>query len=493
MLRRLSALCRYLIFFVIIVLALARINAALEEKGLEYQYYSPYVTHDGFYATPQDTLDVVFVGSSHVFYSFIPQELYDQYGITSFNLGTPAQSVVTSYYWLEEMFKTQHPKVVVYEAFTIPWVPMSYYEPHARTAMSGMRWSLTRLNMATALADWYGEDPLEYVLSNIKFHSRWDSLTQGDFTGYSCPRELRGYLPVNWWCNEEYEPFAADAEGDPVSIPETSLDYLDRIQSLCAMNGAKLVLTTVPSKEWFPPQYKAVAAYASEHGLDYYDLNLPDAYEEIGYDYSRDSHDFGGHANISGATKLTTWLGKLLTEQYGLQGHEAQEFEDTHDLWQDIKDEMDLRNTFNWKDWVDSIDTEKYACFVLKGPNTAEEVQNALTERLQKMGVKTDGEAFVSVVGTDSDGTALKRTKEKKTKKVKMFGSLGEGTTFYTIGISGDEPSLLLTYQEGVEQERIPDDADEGISIIVYDPKHQVIVDGGVIRLDEEEHIVLRR
>lgn len=61
----------------------------------------------------KDTVDVLFLGSSHGVTSFLPQELYNQYGITGYNLGCEQQGMVTSYYWLKEALRYQSPKAVV--------------------------------------------------------------------------------------------------------------------------------------------------------------------------------------------------------------------------------------------------------------------------------------------------------------------------------------------------------------------------------------------
>ena len=45
--------------------------------------------------------------------------------------------------------------------------------------------------------------------------------------------------------------------------------------------------------------------------------------EEIGIDYQTDTYDAGLHMNLDGATKLTTWFGRLLAEEHGLEDHRS--------------------------------------------------------------------------------------------------------------------------------------------------------------------------
>ena len=57
-------------------------------------------------------------------------------------------------------------------------------------------------------------------------------------------------------------------------------------------------------------------AYAAEKGLSY--INFLELQEETGIDYATDTYDGGLHMNLSGAEKLSHWLGAWLTREVGL-------------------------------------------------------------------------------------------------------------------------------------------------------------------------------
>ena len=65
------------------------------------------------YEEPRDSLDVVFVGSSHILNGAFPLELWHEYGIVSNNLGQHGQSIPISYYMVQEAIRTQHPGCIV--------------------------------------------------------------------------------------------------------------------------------------------------------------------------------------------------------------------------------------------------------------------------------------------------------------------------------------------------------------------------------------------
>lgn len=57
--------------------------------------------------------------------------------------------------------------------------------------------------------------------------------------------------------------------------------------------------------------------YASKYDLDY--INFLNLVDEIGIDYNTDTYDQGLHMNLSGAEKCADYLGKFLSETYGLK------------------------------------------------------------------------------------------------------------------------------------------------------------------------------
>ena len=70
-----------------------------------------------FYQLDKNTVDVLFLGSSHGVSSFSPPKLYDDYSIRSYNLSSELQSLLVSYYWLKEALRYQTPKVVVLDTY----------------------------------------------------------------------------------------------------------------------------------------------------------------------------------------------------------------------------------------------------------------------------------------------------------------------------------------------------------------------------------------
>ena len=114
MLKKTFDLFRYLISTVIIVAVFIFSYLVLSTtfKGEEVD------ENNSFHNLPENTMDVIVLGSSHAQYSFSPAFFYQDTGLFSYVLGTQCQPLEVSYSMLKEALKTQSPKTVILEVFT---------------------------------------------------------------------------------------------------------------------------------------------------------------------------------------------------------------------------------------------------------------------------------------------------------------------------------------------------------------------------------------
>ena len=106
-----------LILLVLLFMRLA--DRVLIPKYYYNNKWSTTATYHGFYEIKDDTVDVLFLGSSHAACAFNPQVLYNEYGITSYNLGCEQQNLLLSYYWLKEALRSQKPRAVVLDSYIL--------------------------------------------------------------------------------------------------------------------------------------------------------------------------------------------------------------------------------------------------------------------------------------------------------------------------------------------------------------------------------------
>ena len=276
--------------------------------------------------------DVIFVGDCEVYENFSPITMWEQYGITSYIRGSAQQMIWQSYYLMEETFRYETPKVMVFNVLS-----MKYDTPHStkdsdqreaynRMTLDGMRWSKSKWNAVKAsMTDqekaWEGQ--WSYVFPLLRYHDRWSELTAEDFQ-YLFKKEQvsdNGYL-----MQTDIRPVTDEYVERPLSdytFGENSYYYLDKMVELCKSHGTQLVLIKAPSLSpvWWDEWDQQIVEYAQEHDLLY--INLLEVQDAIGIDWSTDTYDAGLHLNIYGAEKLSSYFGKILVERCGVEDHRS--------------------------------------------------------------------------------------------------------------------------------------------------------------------------
>lgn len=244
---------------------------------------------NGILSEKKNTIDVIFLGDSECYSTFIPLQIWKEQGITSYVCGTSDQVLSYSYELLAKSVKKQNPKVVVLETNAI------FREVTSTKAF---------LNKA------------EGLFSVFKYHDRWKllqpkSMRFNDAKTYD--RRSKGYL-----FNMSVSPADVGEYMKPDDSRETiskdNIKYITKLRDYCKKNNAELVLVSVPStKNWNCSKHNAVSDMAKNLGIDYVDMNT--LREEIPIDWKTDTRDKGDHLNYLGAVKATEYFGKYLEEK----------------------------------------------------------------------------------------------------------------------------------------------------------------------------------
>jgi hypothetical protein len=138
--KKLKNIIGVLIFLTIFVMVFYVVDTTLK-----FKYADGILTIEDFYHYPDNSIDVLLLGSSHVGVNIDTIQLNEEFGIASYNLWGSVQPTWNSYYYLKEALKTQKPKVVVLEGFL---TSQDYeYMDYSRIIKNtlGMKWSLNKL------------------------------------------------------------------------------------------------------------------------------------------------------------------------------------------------------------------------------------------------------------------------------------------------------------------------------------------------------------
>lgn len=289
------------------------------------------------YESAGDAHDVIFVGDCEIYEGIVPAVLYEQYGITSYVRGSSQQTVWQSYHILEDTLKKEPDvKVVVFNVLAIKYGETPR-EEISRMTLEDMPWSLSKLNAIRASMT-KDESLASYFLPILRYHDRWSSLTAEDVKRTFAKHEditHQGYLmqtvivPVDPTDNRKPDALIDSA------LPARSMEYLEKMRTLCEQHGAELVLVKAPTNSvkyyWYDEWDAQIVDYAKDKNLTYYNFVGMD--EELGLDWSRDTYDAGLHLNVYGAEKFTVYLGGLLQSEHGVTDRRGDATLDA--LWQE--------------------------------------------------------------------------------------------------------------------------------------------------------------
>ena len=103
------------------------------------------------YRQPEDSVDVLAVGTSLTYAGINTNVLWSEFGIASYNLCSAEQPFWVSYYTIKEVLKTQHPRVILLDAK--PSIYERDYTKRGRTILStyGIRGLENRMGAIMAI------------------------------------------------------------------------------------------------------------------------------------------------------------------------------------------------------------------------------------------------------------------------------------------------------------------------------------------------------
>ena len=275
------------------------------------------------YYKEEKDFDVIFIGDCEVYENFSPVVLWEEYGINSYIRGSAEQYIWQSYYLLEDILRYETPDVVIFNVQSLQFDD-AHNEAYNRMTLEGMKWSSSKVK--SIMASMGPEEKfLDYVFPILRYHARWDNLTVSDVQYLFSDKKVshNGY-----YMRVDVKPAENVPEGKILGnydFGENAWKYLDKMTKLCEEKGIRLILIKAPSlyPYWYEEWEMQVEAYAAEHELLY--VNFLELVDEIGIDYNTDTYDAGLHMNLSGAEKLSFYLGKRLVEEAGLSDRRGEE------------------------------------------------------------------------------------------------------------------------------------------------------------------------
>lgn len=325
-------MCRYVKFSICIIVALlvfGRLGYVLTAN------YDGNQSMDGFYRLEENTADVVFYGSSHVYAGVNVVDLWDNYGIAGYNMAGTMQTLWNTYYNMEETLKYQAPQLMVVDLYGILIEEEYSGSTNVIKNASSMRFSLNKIkNIWNSVQH---KEFLSYLVSYPLTHDSYRELSQGNYD-----RTVNN-TGGKWY--KGYRPTFAATRYDALPQVKTTLEkrtpaeknrkYLDKIVELAQKHQIQLAFIVIPYEginDEDQMLYQWAEDYAKENGIMF--LNGNEKLEEMNFDPASDYAE-ASHLNHSGACKFTSYLGKWMEDHCDLADRRGEE---KWDSWQKYSD-----------------------------------------------------------------------------------------------------------------------------------------------------------
>jgi len=470
-------------FLMILAILIGQLTELFRNKG---EWPLP----QDFYSYPSNSFDVVFLGASTIMTSVYPMQLYQDYGIVSYNLSSAEQSIGESYYLAKDVIKRHQPKVLMIDAGTITYgttVSRAETLHHITDNMpltSAARWEMI-LHLDPT-------DFLQYVFPLDLYHTKWKSLSEDDLKPVTRAAALGARI------NSIRSSSSAVSKSDPIdesyTLPKWSLTYIDKLIRLCNKTATKLVFVSLPyvsaAQSVYDNRVNAAAAlsrYLRPYGVTH--LNYMDRAGDfdIGPSDTWDRH----HMNYWGATKFTAFIGKYLTEACGVsdrRGDPSYSFMDRKlAAYESFRWQRLLATANDTKTYLDVLrdaaKQEGYLVVLALNGEIAKTVDASLAARLNGLGTMT----LLSGYGANSYLAVLNGNKVVCESDVRSRTS--EETYKGTVGKLKVEAASSVTSNDSKAEIRINgrDYAlnKAGLNVVVFNPSSGEMVDSSVISLSD--------
>ena len=313
-----------LFFILVTIITFLLVTSIFQPKRISYPFDTD-LKLNGFYNEPKNSLDIVFLGSSHMYFGINPNIIWEENRLLNYNLGSNEQPIWLSYFYLKEALKYQNPKVVVLEVFSLEntrkFKAQNDFarEKVNRINLDPMKLSLNKIQAIKECTP--KEDFFDYFFNINKYHDRWKRLNQNDFLfTYNEPYAYKGFTPsLKVYKETRVRDLIHKKARSGKELHQKSINYLDKIVQLSKEENFKLVFIKTPLaqaifRQEFVDALLTIKEYANKEKIDF--INYNEIYEDIGLDFLKHMSDKSGHLNKYGAEVISKHLGGFLKNKY---------------------------------------------------------------------------------------------------------------------------------------------------------------------------------
>lgn len=396
-----GTVCFTLVFF----LLLQNVQAVFPDKL--WRDSNSYARMRLFYQESEPP-EVVFIGSSQVYYNINPLLIFQEQGFTSYDFAAPNARIEATALYVDEAIKTYAPKVIVIDVFYFMMSNgMGGIEEQSRWWLDPLPLSPGKLSTAWAIKEHneqfhFGieyDSLLSYAFPILRYHDRWQELSENDFvldqkvSYYHGAKSYHGYgthyrtVPVDF--SKYYDSVTYN---EPV-LAETK-NYVADIVEKCRQSGTELLWIKTPMQEWRKDYHDMVCSWAEEYQVPF--IDYLDLMEEVGFNLETDFVN-QGHLNDFGATKLSRHLGQYLSDNYFLPDHcgdsAYDSWNDDWQVYQQDKASYFLATETDWTSYLKKLQNPHYTIYMAARDSLGANTFPELTAQFKSIGLTPELDA----------------------------------------------------------------------------------------------------
>ncbi|HCM91434.1 MAG TPA: hypothetical protein DIS78_02540 [Lachnospiraceae bacterium] len=299
-----------LLFLVILALSIKACVMLVEHKSSKIKYTD-------FFESETD-YDCYLLGTSITLNSLLPMEMWENYGISAYNFGSSNCTPAEDFYIAREAMKYKKPRLVVIDMLGVVEFneigngKYMYTQVEAQhTQFDCFPYSRTKAEAVNDLFDIY-DDRNDFLWNFIMYHNRWSELEEQDFRWREMLNVEKGALTNTGTLGKAvFKPYLKD---ETISLEGVNYDYFIRLVEYCRDQGIDVLALYLPHpvEELNMRVANSIGAVADRYdNLEYInmlDMDILDPYT----DFTSDNL----HPNLSGALKISDYIGKYIRDNY---------------------------------------------------------------------------------------------------------------------------------------------------------------------------------
>ncbi len=436
-------------------------------------------TWESFYMQPKKSIDILFMGNSHVGNGIDLNIINVKTKANASTIYSSGKVLDQIYYSFEEALRYQSPKLLVIETFAIPSDSIYYFKNPVKENEIPFNAKIQsfdskKLNFVKyrEYNDLYKEEKfLRTFFPTIRNHSNWsrkDFIRDNIFNNLNKNNSFyKGSSnSVTMLSNERVKEYEEKSFKKRVfRISNRQRSYFNKIKELAKVNGIEIVLLTIPYfKEYrdkinYKSFHDEINNLASENNIKHLDLNVVFKDWDNTY-FSNENVGHNQHVNYKGAIELSNYLANYIQKNFNFKEKREHTIYPEYYLYNNIiRDSLNNGNRILGN--LDKLNGTKRLKFnVQQGKSSIVLYGWAAIENQESK----NNEIFIGLKSDDGKFYVSKETQFKPIKRTDVSKYFKKGNIYDHTGFHINVNSMLL--HKGLYK----------IFMIVRSPKGEVLV-----------------